>query len=348
MKVIDVRSDTVTQPTAEMRKAMAEAAVGDDVFEEDPTVNQLQELAADQMGMEAGLFTTSGTMGNLLAIMTHCERRQAAIMGQFAHTALYEAGGSASVAGVFTHTVRNLADGSIDLDEAQTIVDDQENVHHPDCGLVIIENTQNYTGGLVVPVVRMRETASFAANNKMKSHVDGARIFNASVSLGVSPEEIVKGFDSVSFCLSKALAAPVGSVLCGKKSFIRRARKNRKMIGGGMRQAGILAAAGIVALKTMPQRLSKDHAAAKRLAAAFAEMKNMTVENAFPPSNMVFLNFPSALVADSFCVFLRNDGILVNRSASKRVRLVTHYEIDDDAIERIISSANQWTTEANV
>ena len=246
MTFIDLRSDTVTKPTPAMWKAMASAEVGDDVYGEDPTINRLQDMAAEQLGHEAGLFVASGTMGNLIAVLAHCGRGDEVIMGNQAHTFVYEAGGVAALGGVHTHTIPNQADGTLQLEDIQAAIR-SENVHFPMTKLVVLENTQNRCGGIALPLAYSREAADMVHGNGLALHLDGARIFNAAVYWGVPVKALTGMVDSVTFCLSKALCAPVGSVLCGSKDFIARALRIRKQLGGGMRQAGVLAAAGTVA-----------------------------------------------------------------------------------------------------
>ncbi len=287
--IIDLRSDTVTVPTPAMWEAMSHAEVGDDVYGEDPSINLLQKLAAEKMGKEAGLFVPSGTMGNLIAVLTHCGRGDEAIMGNLGHTFLFEGGGVAALGGVMPHTLPNQADGTLLLDDIRSAIRGDD-PHFPVSKLVILENTHNRCGGVPLSVEYTRKVADLAHSQGLKLHVDGARIFNAAVALGVPVIQLVDQADSVTFCLSKALCAPVGSVLCGSAEFIYQARRIRKQLGGGMRQAGILAAAGIVALQTMVDRLAEDHIRARRLAEGLRAIPGLILEPAQPPSNMVFLN----------------------------------------------------------
>lgn len=258
MKIIDLRSDTVTQPTPAMREAMAKAVVGDDVFGEDPTVNRLQEMAAVLMGKEAGLFVASGTMGNLAAILAHCGRGDEVILGNKAHTFLFEAGGISALGGVHSHQVPNQADGSLALGDILAAIR-SDDPHNPITRLVVLENTHNRCGGVYQTAAYTRAAGDLAHQHSISLHLDGARIFNAAAAQGLLAKELTSPVDSVTFCLSKGLCAPVGSVLCGSKDFIFRAHRIRKQLGGGMRQAGVLAAAGIVALQTMVARIGEDH-----------------------------------------------------------------------------------------
>jgi len=266
MDRIDLRSDTVSWPTPEMRRAMAEAEVGDDVYGEDPTVNRLQEEAARLLGKEAGLFVASGTMGNLVAVLAHCGRGDEVILGDKAHTFVYEAGGIAALGGVHPHLVPVQADGTLPMGAIRAAIR-PDNVHMPPTRLIALENTQGTVGGIPITKEYTDAVGRIAAEYDLALHIDGARIFNAAAALGCDVADLVAAADSVSFCLSKGLCAPVGSVLVGSKAFIARAHRIRKLVGGGMRQAGILAAAGLVALETMPTRLSEDHANARRFAA---------------------------------------------------------------------------------
>jgi threonine aldolase len=250
LPIIDLRSDTVTHPTPAMREAMARAEVGDDVFGDDPTVNRLQEMAAERMGKEAGLFVPSGTMGNLAAVLSHCGRGDEVILGSKSHTFLYEAGGVSALGGVHSHQASNQPDGTLDLGEVRGAIRSEDD-HFPVTRLICLENTHNRCGGVALTVEYTRAAGELAHEHGLALHLDGARIFNAAVALGVEAGDLAAPADSITFCLSKALSAPVGSVLCGSKDFIARARRARKQLGGGMRQAGVLAAAGIVALETM-------------------------------------------------------------------------------------------------
>jgi len=266
MQTFDFRSDTTTHPTEKMRQAMASAEVGDDVYGEDPTVNALEQKAARMLGKECGLFVTSGTMGNLLAVLAHCARGEEAIMGTQGHTFLHEAGGVSALGGVVIHTVPNQPDGTIALKDLENALRNPEDVHEPISRLVILENTQNACGGVPLSLEYTESVAAFARKHGLLLHLDGARIFNAAVALGLPASRLAEPADSVTFCLSKGLCAPVGSVLCGDAAFISKARRLRKMLGGGMRQAGIIAAAGIVALDEMVDRLAEDHHRAALLA----------------------------------------------------------------------------------
>lgn len=339
MDSIDLRSDTVTHPTPEMRDAMAKAVVGDDVLNEDPTINQLQELAAGKMGKEAGLFVPSGTMGNLLAVLTHCQRGDEVLMGTLGHTFLFEGGGISALGGVFPHLLPNQPDGSLDLNDITAGIRPND-IHQPPTRLLILENTHNRCGGVALTKLYTDQAADLVHTRGMLLHIDGARIFNAATALHIEPAKLVEKSDSVTFCLSKGLCAPVGSVLCGNRDFIQRARRIRKMLGGGMRQAGILAAAGITAIEKMSTRLEEDHRRAKRLAEGLTKIPAIRFEMGMPQTNMVFpsLSQDSKLTAAEAATQLLMDGIKVGVVGEKKFRMVTHYWIDDEAIERTIRS----------
>lgn len=340
MEWIDLRSDTVTQPTPEMRQAMANAPVGDDVFGEDPTINRLQEMAAERMGKEAGLLVTSGTMGNLLAVLTHCGRGDEAIMGNLGHTFLFEAGGISALGGVHSYQLPNQPDGTLKLDDIWNAIRNPEDVHSPYSRLLILENTHNRCGGVVLTPEYTADAAELVHRHGLKLHLDGARIFNAAAFLGVPAGDLAKPADSVTFCLSKGLCAPVGSVLCGTKDFINRARHIRKQLGGGMRQAGILAAAGIVALEKMTDRLVEDHQRAQKLAASLADIPGVYPDTLHPQTNMVFLNLAKEVksTAPEVAAELKKLGIKVSVVGNQRFRLVTHYWIDDNAVQQTIAA----------
>src|SRR5512140_854706 len=297
MELIDLRSDTVTKPTPEMREAMAKAEVGDDVYGDDPTVNRLQELAADMMGKEAALFVPSGTMGNLAAILSHCQRGDELIIGQLNHSFLFEAGGMSVLGGVSSFQLQNQPDGSLLPEDVEDAIR-PDDPHDARTRLLCLENTHNGCGGSVQTPEYTRKISKLAHDNGLKVHLDGARIFNAAAALGVPARELTEPVDSVTFCLSKGLCAPVGSVLCGDKEFIRKARRARKLLGGGMRQAGILAAAGIVSLEKMTGRLAEDHARARKLADGLRENDCVVLDPGTPATNMVFFNLsPSTKVS---------------------------------------------------
>lgn len=338
MKIIDLRSDTVTQPTEEMRRAMYQAEVGDDVFGEDPTINRLEELAAGMLGKEAALFTPSGTMSNLIAVMSQTRHGDEVIMGSEAHIFWNEAGGVAALGGVMVRTIENDEDGSLSPEEVQVAIR-AANIHYPPTTLICLENTQNRCGGGVLTAEYTRRIADIAHGRGIRLHLDGARIFNAAVALGVEVSVLAAPADSVSFCISKGLSAPAGSLLCGSRELITRARKTRKMLGGGMRQAGVLAAAGIVALEKMVGRLAEDHVNAKRFARGLTEITGIWVEPERAKTNIVFFEPPEGLETAEFIRAMAERGLKFTYPGGRRVRAVTHRHISaediDEALGRI-------------
>jgi len=331
VRIVDLRSDTVTMPSPAMRKAMYEAELGDDVYGEDPTVNRLEELIAEVTGKEAGLFAVSGTMGNLVALLTHCGRGTEAIMGNLGHTFLYEAGGVAALGGIHTQTVPNQPNGMLDPADVEAAIR-ADNVHFPRTKVICLENTQNRCGGRVLSPEQMATIKDVADRHGIAVHLDGARVFNAAVALGVPLSEITDQVDTVQVCFSKGLAAPVGSAICGPAEFIEEARRSRKIVGGGMRQAGVLAAAAIVGLNEMVDRLADDHANAKALAEGIAEIDGLTTDPAVAESNIIVFDVdsdgPAQDVADAFTA----QGVKVNAMGPKTIRAVTHYGVERDDI----------------
>lgn len=339
MDVVDLRSDTVTIPTLEMRRVMADASVGDDVYGEDPTVNRLQRMAAGMLGMEAALLVPSGTMGNLAAILAHCGRGDEVILGNRAHTFLYEAGGISALGGVHSCQIPNQPDGTLSLDDILAAIR-PDDPHHPITRLITLENTHNRCGGVALPLDYTQAVAELAHEHGLKLHVDGARIFNAAIALEVNYAKLVEKADSVTFCLSKGLCAPVGSILCGTDEFIQRAHRIRKLLGGGMRQAGILAAAGIVALESMIDRLQEDHSRAMQLARGLVDTSQIILDPGSPHTNMVFISLSEDFPLNAYQMRdkLQDLGVLVGVIGPRRFRLVTHYWIDDIGIERAVSA----------
>ena len=339
MEYVDLRSDTVTKPTPEMREAMAEAEVGDDVYRDDPTVNRLEELAADMLGKKAALFVPSGTMGNLIALLVHCHRGDEVIVGNQSHIYLNEAGGMAALGGIQACPVQNQPDGTLATGDILASIR-MEDVHHPITRLVCLENTQNICGGVPLPVEYTRRVGELAHGNNLALHIDGARIFNAATAQNVSVKELVAPADSVMFCLSKGLAAPIGSMLVGRREFITRGRHIRKMLGGGMRQVGVVAAAGIISLEKMTKRLSDDHVRAKKMADGLRRVKGLVVDANSPYTNMIYLNLSQdvSLTAQQVTEKMKNRGVLVDPENARRFRLVTQYWIDDDAVEKAVAA----------
>lgn len=334
MKVIDLRSDTVTQPTEAMREAMASAEVGDDVYGEDPNVNHLQEMAAERMGQEAGLFVASGTMGNLVALLAHCQRGEEVILGNRSHTFLYEAGGVSALGSIHSCQLPNQPDGSLNLSEIEAAIRADDS-HLPVTRLVVLENTHNRCGGTALGTKYIQEVADLAHRHGIRLHIDGARIFNAAAVLDVDVKLLSAQADSITFCLSKGLCAPVGSVLCGSKTFIKSAHRARKMLGGGMRQAGILAAAGIVALDSMVDRLKEDHEKARKLAAGLEQIKGIVLDPGTPCTNMIFCSLDEKYPVDGKEIVrrLEQQGVKVGKVGPRRFRLVLHHWISDQDVE---------------
>jgi threonine aldolase len=333
MKIVDLRSDTLTRPTPAMSRAMAEAEVGDDVFGEDPTVNKLEEMAAERLGKQAALLVTSGTMGNLVSLLAHCGRGEEIILGSLSHTFFFEQGGSAAVGGIHPRTIANQPDGTLPPPEIEAAIR-SDNVHFPQTRLILLENTHNLCGGYPLDTDYMQAVGDIARRHDLKIHVDGARFFNAAVSLGVTPDQLAAEADSVSFCLSKGLAAPVGSVVCGSREFIAAARRARKLIGGGMRQAGVLAAAGIVALNEMVDRLTDDHANARKLAEGLAEIPGLSIDLSKIKSNIVYFEIArDDMPVEQLVDILDKERVRMLPVGVGRIRAVTHYHITSDDID---------------
>lgn len=327
MPLIDLRSDTVTQPTAAMREAMMAAELGDDVYGEDPTVNRLEVWLANELGFEAALFVPTGTMSNLLGLMAHCERGDEYIVGQQAHTYKYEGGGAAVLGSIQPQPIEGEADGSLDLSRVEAAIK-QDDFHFARTRLLALENTMQ---GKVLPLDYLAAARELTRRRGLSLHLDGARLYNAAVKLQVPAREITQYFDSVSVCLSKGLGAPVGSVLCGSSELIAKARRLRKMVGGGMRQAGVLAAAGLYALQHQVQRLAEDHANAANLGEALTEL-GYSVEPV--QTNMVYVQLGER--AGQIKGFMAERGIAV--SAAPRLRLVTHLDVGTAGVERVIEA----------
>ncbi len=339
-RIIDLRSDTVTWPTPEMREAMYRAEVGDDVYGEDPSVNRLEAMAAERLGKEAALFVVSGTMGNLVALLTHCGRGDEVILGHRSHTFIYEQGGMAALGGIMPHTVPNQDDGTMRLNDIEAAIRG-DNVHYPRSRLVCLENTHNVCNGSPVTAEYTAQVARVAHEHGLGVHVDGARIFNAAAALEVNVRELVRDVDSVQICLSKGLCAPVGSLVCGSAAFIAEARRARKVVGGGMRQAGILAAAGIVALERIAPRMGEDHARAKQLAEGLAEIPGLEV--APVATNILYFGLTDAVerTPAEVSAALEERGVRILGRVGGRFRAVTHYWITDEDIERTISAVRE-------
>jgi len=342
MGQVDLRSDTVTQPTRSMRRAMAEAEVGDDVFGEDPTVIQLEEMAAERIGTEAALFVASGTMANIVCQLAHCQRGDEMILGDQAHMFFYEQGGSSALGGIHPRPVPNLPDGRLSEKAIESAIR-TDDVHFPVTRLIALENTHNRCSGNPLPLEYMHAMGALARRNGLKLHVDGARIFNAAVSLGVGAHDLTADADSISFCLSKGLCAPVGSLVCGSREFIYRARRMRKLLGGGMRQAGVLAAAGIVALEEMVDRLAEDHDNARYLAESLADMSGLRLDPDLVRTNIVFMDTGAETPAGVMVGALEQEGVRVLPVGPHRIRAVTHHPIRREDIDRTIDAFSRVT-----
>lgn len=331
MKIIDFRSDTITKPTEEMRKAMYLAEVGDDVYEEDPTVKRLEELGANLVGKEEALFVPSGTMGNQLALLAHTERGQEIILEEESHIFMFEVGALAFISGLQSRTIKGKKGimSSLEIERAIRT----NNIHFPRTGLICLENTHNMAGGVITPIETMKEIYEIGFNYKIPIHLDGARIFNAAIGLGVDVKEITKYSDSVMFCLSKGLCAPIGSLLAGNKEFIKKARKYRKMLGGGMRQAGVIAAAGIVALEKMIDRLEEDHYNNRLLAEKLINIKGIRIDMDTVQTNILMVDIVNENYnADTVINLLKENGIYASKISDYRVRFVTHMYISKEDV----------------
>jgi len=345
MKIIDLRSDTVTLPTQAMRQAIYDADLGDDVFSEDPTTNRLEKIAAERMGKEAALMVASGTMGNLVCILTHCKRGEEVILGNQSHSFLYEAGGMSALGGIHPHTVVNQPDGTMRLEDIEAAIRG-DNVHFPRTRLICLENTHNHCNGTPLTTEYTKEVATLAKKHGLQVHLDGARIFNAAVALGVDVKELTGPVDSVSFCLSKGLSAPVGSVICGSGEFISEARRNRKVLGGGMRQCGIIAAAGITALEQMTERLTEDHANARRLAEGIAKIPGLSLDPESVQTNIIYFDLAGKGIsagrrlgeAGTLIERLADRGIKILQLGPTQLRAVTHYGISSEDIDMTLNA----------
>jgi threonine aldolase len=338
MNSIDLRSDTVTWPTSAMRRAMAEAQVGDDVYGDDPTVNELERLAAEMTGKEAALFVPSGTFGNQLSLFTWCPRGTEVILGEQCHIIQHEAGAASVIAGVQTRPIF-APDGILPPEAIEERIRGND-IHFPPTSLVCLENA--HSSGRVIPLSYMKEVSDLAHRHGLPVHLDGARLFNAAAALGVDAAEIAATVDSVMFCLSKGLCAPVGSMLAGPHDFVERARRKRKIMGGGMRQAGVLAAAGLIALKDMTRRLAEDHKNARYLAGQLGTVPGLEVDTAALDINMVFFRLPDGSDGDALAAHLKAHKILINPPELGLCRFVTHYWIDKSAIDKVAALMREF------
>jgi len=344
MRKVEFRSDTFTLPTEEMRRAMYEAELGDDCYGEDPTVTRLEERAAALLGKEASLLTVSGTMSNLISVLTHTRSGDEVILGSESHILWNEVGGSSALGGVVLRTAPNEEDGSLDLRAVEAIIRPKD-LHYPPTRLLCLENTHTRCGGTLLTAEYTASACDLAHRHGLLVHLDGARIFNAAVALGVTAADLARPVDSVCFCLSKSLSAPIGSVLCGTADFIARARKTRKMLGGGMRQAGIIAAAGLVALDTMLERLPLDHANAKRLAAGLESIPGLTCSAEKTVSNIVMFGLPHHVPTGEFIDRLWQRGVRLNHPEGPRVRAVTHRMVEAEDVAFALEQIRQVVAE---
>jgi threonine aldolase len=340
-----LRSDTVTLPTPAMRAAMAAAEVGDDVYGEDPTVNRLEMMVADMLGKESAVFVSSGTMGNLISVLSHCGRGDEMILGDRAHIFRAEQGGAAAMGSVHPHTVRNQEDGTLILEDVTAAIR-LDDMHNPVTRLICVENTQNACGGRVLSPAYMDAVGNLAHDHGLKLHVDGARLWNAAVALNVPAARLVQAADSVSVCLSKGLGAPVGSVVAGDGDFVMRARRNRKVVGGSMRQAGILAAAGIVAITEMVERLADDHAHAKALAEGLAQIEGIEIDPATVETNIVFFTLTAPEMTSAQLVSgLQARGVRMNGSAGRRLRMVLNHHVTSEDVTATLAAVRETIAE---
>ncbi|MDQ3778955.1 MAG: aminotransferase class I/II-fold pyridoxal phosphate-dependent enzyme [Chloroflexota bacterium] len=339
-RLIDLRSDTVTRPTTAMRRAMADAEVGDDQYSEDPTVRWLEARFAELVGKEAAVFVASGTMGNLVALLSHCQRGDEAVLGNESHIFWYESGGAAALGGIAFNLLPNARTGELnqtDILRAMRPI----RPGYPKTGLLCLENTHNRCGGVVLSPESLRQMASIAHEHDVPVHLDGARIFNAAAALGIPAAAIAAEVDTVQSCLSKGLAAPVGSLVAGDGDFVDRARRNRKLLGGAMRQSGVLAAAGLVALDEMIERLPEDHARARRLAEGLAAIPGIMIDLESVQTNIVIFRPPPHLPSGEVIAALAARGVRISDYGTRGLRLVTHYEIDDDAIAAALHALDE-------
>ena len=338
--VIDLRSDTVTQPSPAMREAMARAEVGDDGWGEDPTVSRLEQMAAERMGKEAACFVSSGTMGNLSALLAHCARGQEVILGDESHIVHYEAGGSTALGGLVWHLVPTRRDGTVPLHAIEAAIRPLAD-WYAQAGLVCLENTHNRCGGVVVPVDYVAQVAELARRHRLPVHLDGARIFNAAVSSGRPVTAWTEHVESVQFCLSKGLAAPVGSLVAGSSDYVSRVRRARRMLGGGMRQAGVIAAAGIVALTEMVDRLGDDHANATLLAEGLAGLPGLELDLATVQTNIVMFSLGPGIDSRAFTAHAKKEGVLIVDMGGGRLRAVTHYGVGAADCRRAVDACRR-------
>jgi threonine aldolase len=341
MQYIDFRSDTVTLPTQTMMDAINSAILGDDVYVEDNSTLELEKLSASITGKESALLVSSGTMGNLICNLVHCSRGTEVIMGDKSHTFIYESGGISSYGGIHSHQLKNNVDGTIDINDIKEAIR-IDDVHFPRTSLVCIENTHNKCHGFPLELDYINLVCNTAHENNIKVHMDGARLFNACAALALKADTILENIDSVTFCLSKGLSAPIGSMICGSSEFIAEARRIRKSLGGGMRQTGIIAAPGIISLNSMIDRLKEDHLNAKHLADSLSKLEGIELNPDFVKTNIIFFNFNHSSISSSELVsHMKLNGIIFSNYKGKHCRLVTHNNISRDDIENVIDVFNK-------
>ena len=338
MQVIDLRSDTVTLPSKEIKQAIFDAELGDDVFQEDKNVNLLEKQAANLSGKESALLVPSGTMGNLISFLVHCPRGTEAILGNKSHTFIYEAGGISAFGGIHSHQLQNSDEGLMDLAEIKQAIR-LDNVHFPQTSLISLENTHNMCFGSPISKDYIDEVSNIAKENKLKLHVDGARIFNATTALNISLKDMIDNVDSITFCLSKGLACPIGSIICGSKEFIHSARRMRKVLGGGMRQAGIIAAAGLIAINQLESQIQDDNLNAQLLSDGINNINGLNVDCDKVKTNIIYFELKSKTISSTeLLTKMKNSGILFFEVSPNKYRLVTHYGITKSDIKYTLSS----------
>ena len=342
ISMIDLRSDTVSMPTNEMKQFMFHAPIGDDVYGEDPSINELQDYAADLFGKEAGLFVPSGTMANLISVLSHCDRGDEVILGNKSHIFVYEAGGISAYGGIHSHQLNNNDDGTINIDDIKNSVRDISDSHHPTSKLLCLENTHNMCYGSPINTEYFERIHKITKNNQLKLHIDGARIFNAAVYFDKPVSDLVQYADSISCCLSKGLSCPAGSLILGNKKFISKAHRIRKSLGGGMRQAGIFASAGIFALQNMVDGLREDHANAKKIAANLDNIKNIKIDLEKIKTNIIFFYLEKEeLSDDEFINQLLNNNIKIDAKGNRKFRIATHSGFKSKYIDKVSETINQ-------
>ena len=337
--MIDLRSDTVTLPPKEMKDYMMQSALGDDVYGEDPSINLLQEKTADLFKKEDALFVSSGTMANLISVLTHCNRGDEILLGDKSHIFYYEAGGVSAFGGIHSHQLKNKEDGTIEINEIKNNIRKDGDDHFPKTKLLCLENTHNYCYGSPIDKNYFKEVYKLLKTQKIKLHIDGARIFNASIALKTSVADLTSSADSISCCLSKGLSAPIGSLIVGKKDFILKAKKIRKALGGGMRQAGIIASAGLYSFNNMIDRLEEDHEIAQILANKLHEVENLNIELDLVKTNIIFIHLNNTKLSDKdFLLQLNQNNIKIDYKGNRKFRLVTHYGFQKNQIDTVVST----------